>query len=112
MNIALGVPTISAPIGDHDQEKKSKWDEMRLEEIPLWCYISASVFKWVMLAGFLVLPSSFSELEQIETDSGQLRKVFQALRNIPLYVSLPPTYLPSSNHKRGLILFSFFLITV
>jgi len=92
MNIVFQVGAVPnhAPVADNGQGTRSNWERMKLEEIPVWCYIFASFFTWIMLAGFLVLPSSFSDLEEIQTDSGELRKVLQVIRNIPLYVPYSP----------------------
>jgi len=88
MTITLGVPTI--PTAGNDQEKISKSGEMELEKFPVWGNISAGISTWILLAGFLVLPSSFSSLGETETNSGELRKVSQAIRNTPLYVPFFP----------------------
>ena len=97
MNIyfSWGVPTAPA---DHP---KSKPQEMRLasksENISIWSQLFAVCFTWILLAGFLVLPGSFSKLEGIEIKSGDLRKVVQAIRHLPLYVLFFSIYPPSSN---------------
>lgn len=46
--------------------------------------ILAYVFMWIVLAGFLVLPGSFPQIQTIVNKSGELRKVVQFMRNIPL----------------------------
>ena len=88
MTISLGVPTI--PTTGNDQEKISKPGEMELEKFPVWGNISAGISTWILLAGFLVLPSSFSSLGETETNSGEPRKVSQTIRNTPLYVAFFP----------------------
>lgn len=90
MNIAMGMPITPITDSDNAREKRTKLETMKLEQFSVWSYISANFFTWILLAGFLVLPSSFSSLEDIETNSGELRKVLQAIRNIPLYVSFSP----------------------
>lgn len=92
MTISFGTSVATVPV-DH---LKSNRREMRPKSghISVWNYIFASIFTWILLAGFLVLPSSFSELESIETNSGELRKVLQAIRNLPLYVPSPPHLSP------------------
>jgi hypothetical protein len=46
--------------------------------------ILAYLFMWIVLAGFLVLPGSFPQIQTIVDKSGELRKVVQFMRNIPL----------------------------
>jgi hypothetical protein len=60
-----------------------------LDMIPLWNNVLASFFTWILLAGFLVLPASFSSLDSVMTSSGNLKKVLHAVRNLPLYVPFP-----------------------
>ena len=67
---------------------QSRYEEMLLEDVPLSNHILASFFTWVGLAGFLVLPGSFSWLETVQTTSRDVRKVLHAVRNIHLYVPL------------------------
>ena len=63
---------------------------MRLEEISLWSYITASLFTWIQLAGFLIIPSSFSNLEESGTNSTGLMRVLHSIRNVPMYVAFFP----------------------
>jgi hypothetical protein len=46
--------------------------------------ILAGVFMWIVLAGFLVLPGSFPEIQNFVNSSGELGKVVRFMRNIPL----------------------------
>jgi len=85
MNIVFQVgDTPNTPAAENGQGARTDWEKMRLEEIPVKSYFFASIFTWIMLAGFLVLSSSFSSLEEIKTDSGELKEVLQVIRNIPL----------------------------
>jgi hypothetical protein len=45
---------------------------------------------WIVLAGFLVLPSSFPNIQTILGDSNKLSKVVRVARNVPLYVPFFP----------------------
>ena len=52
--------------------------------------IMAQVFLWILLAGFLVLPSTFPNIQTIMKSSDTLTGVMLTVRNVPLYVpSLP-----------------------
>ena len=57
---------------------------------PFWYHVWAEILNRIILAGFLVLPSTFPDLESIAKnigeDKGDVRKVLQQLRNPPLYV--------------------------
>ncbi|KAF8463964.1 hypothetical protein DFH94DRAFT_825221 [Russula ochroleuca] len=46
----------------------------------------AQVFLWILLAGFLVLPSTFPNIQTIVKDSTTLTKVVHTVRNVPLLV--------------------------
>jgi hypothetical protein len=48
--------------------------------------IMAQVFLWILLAGFLILPSSFPNIQTIVKGSGTLTKVLHDVRNAPAYV--------------------------
>jgi hypothetical protein len=88
-------------------EALSRYDDMVLatEHVPFWNNILAGFFSWLLLAGFLVLPGSFSSLDKIPTSSGTTRKVIHAVRNLPLYVpsSHSPPPLSTSKPKPPLL---------
>jgi hypothetical protein len=44
---------------------------------------------WIVLAGFLVLPSSFPDIQTI-LGNNKLSKVVRVARNVPLYVPFFP----------------------
>ncbi|KAF8463967.1 hypothetical protein DFH94DRAFT_857897 [Russula ochroleuca] len=46
----------------------------------------AQVFLWILLAGFLILPSSFPNIQTIVKGSGTLTKVLHDVRNAPALV--------------------------
>ena len=52
--------------------------------------ILAWFFLWISLAGFLVLPSSFPQIEKFLNESGELTKVVQSTQNVPLWVLFFP----------------------
>ena len=62
------------------------YEKLLLKQAPWWQNNLSPFFTWILLAGFLVLPGSFSTLETIETSSGNIKKVLHAIENLPLYV--------------------------
>ena len=74
--------------GDH--VVKTRYLMMVLDEPPNIFNILAWIFMWIVLAGFLVLPSSFPQIEEHVNPSNQLAKVVNFTQNIPLYVFFFP----------------------
>jgi hypothetical protein len=62
--------------------------------------IMAQVFLWILLAGFLILPSSFPNIQTIVKGSGTLTKVVNDVRNTPAYVPSFPL-VPLRPTKKG-----------
>jgi len=91
ISMVTGVATGPGDSPESNPREKSHSSE----RISVWSCIFANIFTWILLAGFLVLPSSFSKLESIEINSGEFKKVLQAIRNLPLYVPLFPSFPPS-----------------
>ena len=65
---------------------QTEYTDMVFESIPFRFNVMTCVFMWIVLAGFLVLPSSFPNIQTILGDSNELSKVVSVARNIPLYV--------------------------
>ena len=62
--------------------------------------VMAQVFLWILLAGFLVLPSTFPNIQTIVKGSGALTNVVHTVRNVPLYVPSFPL-VPLRPTKKG-----------
>ncbi|KAN0111391.1 hypothetical protein V8E52_008547 [Russula decolorans] len=65
---------------------QTQYTDMIFEEIPFRFNVMTFVFMWIVLAGFLVLPSSFPKIQTILGDSNKLCRVVRVARNIPLLV--------------------------
>lgn len=87
---------------------QTEYTDMVFESIPFHFTVMTCVFLWIVLAGFLVLPSSFPTLQTILAESNKLTKVVRVARNIPLYVPLFPL-VPLCKAKKGSSGFSFIL---
>jgi hypothetical protein len=59
---------------------------MQFENVSVVDTILATVFTWLVLAGFVVLPGTFTTLEGLENKTGVVGKILRAARNLPLYV--------------------------
>jgi len=75
-----------ATLGDLEAAKivVTRYLKMLLDEPHNLFSILACVFMWIVLAGFLVLPDSFPKVQNVVNKSGELTKVVQFTRNIPL----------------------------
>ncbi|KAN0114264.1 hypothetical protein V8E52_006914 [Russula decolorans] len=65
---------------------RTQYTDMVFETMPFRFNVMTFVFMWIVLAGFLVLPSSFPKIQTILGDSNKLCKVVRVVRNIPLLV--------------------------
>lgn len=63
---------------------QTDYTDMVFESIPFRFNVMTCVFMWIVLAGFLVLPSSFPNIQTILGHSNELSKVVRVTRNIPL----------------------------
>ncbi|KAN0113548.1 hypothetical protein V8E52_007612 [Russula decolorans] len=61
----------------------ARYGKMLLESHDFFS-ILASIFMWIVLAGFLVLPGSFPEIQNFVNKQHELSKVVRFMRNIPL----------------------------
>lgn len=87
---------------------QTEYTDMVFEDIPLWSNVMTCVLMWIVLAGFLVLPSSFPNIQTIVGDSNKLTKVVHDAQHIPLYVPFFPL-VPLCKAKKGSTSFSFIL---
>jgi len=78
---------------DADQEPikyLTKYDEQILQidkVIEPWYFIAAGVFTWLLLAGFLMSPSTYASVQESKalTETGAVGKsLMTAVRNVPL----------------------------
>jgi hypothetical protein len=71
---------------------QTEYTDMVFESIPFRFNVMTCCFMWIVLAGFLVLPSSFPTIETILGDSTKFSKVVRLVqtRNIPVYVPFFP----------------------
>ena len=70
---------------------QSRYTDMVFEEVPRTHNFLSGLFTWILLAGFVVLPGTFSTLEGLQTTSGEFQKVLHAIHHLPLYVHpFPP----------------------
>lgn len=65
---------------------QTEYTDMLFEAIPFRFNVMTCFFSWIILAGFLVLPTSFPDIQTILADSNKLSKVVRVARNVPLYV--------------------------
>jgi hypothetical protein len=70
----------------------TEYDSLLLDidhHIPLSYFVSASLLSWLLLAGYLISPSTYASIQQTEVlkDAGKATKsVFRVIRNLPLLV--------------------------
>jgi hypothetical protein len=73
---------------------QTKYTDMvfEIEDMPFRFNVMTCFFMWIVLAGFLVLPSSFPTIETILWDSTKLSKVVRLVqtRNVSVYVPFFP----------------------
>lgn len=54
------------------------------DTIPRFHTILAAAFTWILLAGFLVFPGTFTSIQRIEADGETEKKVLAAVKNVKL----------------------------
>jgi hypothetical protein len=68
---------------------------LALDAVPFWHNAAASAATWILLAGFVVLPGTFSTLSTLDAPDGTVEAtVVHAVRHVSLYV-----FLPGSHHS-------------
>jgi hypothetical protein len=72
-------------VGTGNTIPRTEFTDMVFEPVPLLYSVLSYVFMWTMLAGFLVLPTTFPYIEMILKNS-ELGKELHSARNIPVYV--------------------------
>jgi hypothetical protein len=65
---------------------QSRYTDMVFEEVPRTHNLLSGLFTWVLLAGFVVLPGTFSTLEGFQSTSGEFQKVLRSIHHLPLCV--------------------------
>lgn len=68
---------------------QTEFTDMLFESIPFRYNVMTCFCNWIILAGFLVLPSSFPNIQTIVNESNKLGKVGKVVgvaRNVPVYV--------------------------
>lgn len=85
-------PGESRSSGTSGGDIETDYFKMLSEPIPFRFNVMTCVCLWIVLAGFLVLPSSFPTIQTLvdEAQSNKLNKVVRFARNIPLYVLFFP----------------------
>ncbi|KAI9511996.1 hypothetical protein F5148DRAFT_1166735 [Russula earlei] len=63
-----------------------KYAEMVFENVPRLHHLLAWLFTWMLLAGFVVLPSTFSTFERVPASSGGFEEVQNVIRNLPVLI--------------------------
>jgi hypothetical protein len=61
-------------------------DDERADEPSDFSNVMAQIFLWTLLAGFLVLPSTFTNVQKSVVCSNTLTEVVRDVRNISAYV--------------------------
>lgn len=65
---------------------RSRYAEMVFEEVPRTHNLLSGLFTWILLAGFVVLPGTFTTLENNSTTSGEVNKVLHSIHHVSLCV--------------------------
>jgi hypothetical protein len=65
---------------------QSRYADMVFEDVPRTHNLLSGLFTWILLAGFVVLPGTFSTLEGIQNKSGEFQKVLHTIHHLPLCV--------------------------
>ena len=65
---------------------QSRYTDMVFENVPRTHNLLSGLFTWVLLAGFVVLPGTFSTLDAIQSKSGEFEKVLHKIHSLPLCV--------------------------
>ena len=71
------------------QSHSSQYTEMIIESVDsvsFWYTALSCFLHWVILAGFLVLPTTFDDLQEITVSSSAFNKALHTVRHVPLYV--------------------------
>ena len=62
---------------------------LALDAVPRMHNWMASFFTWILLAGFVIFPGTFSSISEIQVADGTIEsRVLHAVQNIPLYAPL------------------------
>jgi hypothetical protein len=69
---------------------QTEYTDMVFEPIPFRYNVLTCFCMWIVLAGFLMLPSSFPQIQTILGETNELKKVVHLSRNISMYVPFFP----------------------
>ncbi|KAF8664203.1 hypothetical protein AX16_000766 [Volvariella volvacea WC 439] len=76
--------------GGGENPVQTKYEAMllALDDIPIFHTILAGFFTWILLAGFLLFPGTFTNLQRARATSGSdiERRVLDAIAHVPLFV--------------------------
>jgi hypothetical protein len=62
---------------------------LSLDKVPVWHNMLVATFNWLLLAGFVISPGTFSPLQRITTDgpdNGVIRFLLKQVKNLPLLI--------------------------
>ena len=90
----MGLSTLKGVGTSHSvltlaQSHSSQYTEMVIESVDSVSFgytVLSAFLHWVILAGFLILPTTFNDLQKIAVNSSTFDKALHAVRHIPLYV--------------------------
>ena len=57
---------------------------LAMDTIPRFHNILASFFTWVLLAGFVIFPGTFTSLSKLDPDDPSAHRILEGVKNIPL----------------------------
>jgi hypothetical protein len=83
------------------------FDDERADEPSDFSNVMAQTFLWILLAGFLVLPTTFTNVQKLVVCSNTLTEVVHAVRNVSAYVPSFPLSPLVQSKKTFPALYSF-----
>lgn len=73
----------------HYESHRPQYQKMVLEAeggIALIYFILAGFFSWLLLAGFLISPSTYASVRDLEVPAGVGKSIFDTVRHLPLAI--------------------------
>ncbi|KAJ6507688.1 hypothetical protein C8R47DRAFT_966016 [Mycena vitilis] len=85
------IPTPSAgrpPLPHGESQMNTRYVQMMLavDEIPAWCNWLANFFTWILLAGFVLFPGTFTNLQQNQELNALGINADNVIKHLSLYV--------------------------
>jgi hypothetical protein len=82
---------IPRPMNLRRQSTNTRYMDMllSLDKVPVWHNMLVATFNWLLLAGFVISPGTFSPLQRITTDgpdNGVIRFLLKQVKNLPLLI--------------------------